>query len=415
VRGRAPIMMNKLQYALDAKAGERPANANWNQRPRDCSNLTKWLGRQLEREINWQIVNLKGDVADLHDAPILYISGNQVLNFSAEDEAKLKQFVEQGGLIIGHADCSHLGFANSFKKLGTKLFGGEFRDLPAGHVLYNSMYSKAKWKPLINVQGLSNGARELMLIIPTGDPARSWQTYTVGGKESHFELMANAFMYMTEKKDLRYRGDTHVVKADATAAPAATIKLARIEHGGNWNPEPGGWKRLDAVMRNDHGIAVAAETIKLGEGKLSGYKIAHLTTTGPFKLTDAQRAELKDFVSKGGTLIADAAGGTGEGAAALETELAPLGKIDALPPDHAVFKNIGVPADEITFRPYAAKTIGNARGPRLRAITIDDRPAVIYSPFDLSVGLVGMSVDGIAGYTPASATAIVKSIVLSAR
>jgi hypothetical protein len=58
VRGRAPVVMNKLEYDVDA-AGDKPKLGNWNQRPRDCANLVRWMGQQLERDLNWQIVNLR--------------------------------------------------------------------------------------------------------------------------------------------------------------------------------------------------------------------------------------------------------------------------------------------------------------------------------------------------------------------
>ena len=60
----------------------------------------------------------------------LFIAGNESLNFSGADKQKLRQYVEEGGLIVGHADCSTAAFASSFKKLGSELFPTyEFRDL----------------------------------------------------------------------------------------------------------------------------------------------------------------------------------------------------------------------------------------------------------------------------------------------
>ena len=53
------------------------------------------MGRQIERELNWQVVSLKVPVEELHDAPILYIAGDQALDFSESDTAKLRQFVEE--------------------------------------------------------------------------------------------------------------------------------------------------------------------------------------------------------------------------------------------------------------------------------------------------------------------------------
>ena len=76
-------------------------------------------GQALARRfLNWQIVNLKVAVDELHDAPILYISGSEELSLSNQDIDKLRLFVEQGGMILGNADCGSRNFAASFKKLG---------------------------------------------------------------------------------------------------------------------------------------------------------------------------------------------------------------------------------------------------------------------------------------------------------
>src|SRR5438132_827070 len=97
VRGRAPVMMNKLEYVVDT-AGDKPKPPTWNQRPRDVGNIARWTGRQIEKDLNWQIVNLDVNVDEFHDAPILYISGKDSLQFTKEQEAKLKEFVEGGGM-----------------------------------------------------------------------------------------------------------------------------------------------------------------------------------------------------------------------------------------------------------------------------------------------------------------------------
>ena len=418
-RGRNPVVMNKLQYDIDTH-GDKPKEANWNQRPRDAANFPKWLSRQLECDLNWQIVNLNNPVEDLHDAPILYIAGNQPLSFTPVQEEKLRLFVQQGGLIVGNADCAQPSISNTFKKLGVKLFPPyEFRELPANHLIFNTLFDRKKWKGPVNVQGLSNGARELMLLIPTGDPARFWQTGAYLGRESGHELMANILMYVTEKKDLRFKGDSWIVSPNPAISPTQTIKLARLEYPGNWNPEPGGWTRLAAILQNESQIALSVATVKLGEGTLAqgGYKIAHLTGTARFKLTDPQRAELKSFIQTGGTLLIDAAGGNGDAATSLESEIAAIApaKLDILKPDHTLYSRLGIPPDSIIFRPYAVKQhLGQTKGPRLRAATINNRPAIIYSPEDLSVGLVGQPIDGIPGYTPASVTALMKSVILYA-
>ena len=63
-RAGAGGLLNKLQYAIGGKP------ANWNARRRDGANLARWLGKEMERDLNWQIVNLEVPVEDLHEAPI---------------------------------------------------------------------------------------------------------------------------------------------------------------------------------------------------------------------------------------------------------------------------------------------------------------------------------------------------------
>jgi hypothetical protein len=57
---------------------------------------------------------------------------------------------------------------------------------------------------------------------------------------------------------------------------------------------------------------------------------------------------------------------------------------------------------------------GQAKGPRLRGVKVAGRTAVYYSPDDLSTALVGQDVDGILGYAPATAAAIVQHILVQA-
>ena len=299
VHGRAPLVFNKLEYDREPRPpatepSTQPTTqprrivgtGNWNQRPRDVANFVRWLGRMNERLLNWQIVNLHIDVDDLHDAPVLYIAGNQPLNFSDEQIAKLRQYVEQGGLILGNADCGSKEFADSFKALGAKLFARyEFRELPADHVIYtDQQFRRQAWKNPPVVLGLSNGSRELMLLIPEADPARAWQMQRYGGQEELHDVAANVFLYAIDRRDLRFKGQTYIVRRNEGVG-GHVVKVARLEYAGNWDPEPGGWRRLAAILHNQWDVDIEVETVKLGEGKLGKeHRLAHLTGTARFVL-----------------------------------------------------------------------------------------------------------------------------------
>jgi hypothetical protein len=146
--------------------------------------------------------------------------------------------------------------------------------------------------------------------------------------------------------------------------------------------------------------------------------VAHLTGTGKFKLDEGQRAELSKYVESGGTLVIDAAGGSTQFAQSADAEIAaifPGQQINQLPPDHAVFTAGGLKSPAIKYREYAQKVLGALKDtPRLQGIDRADRIVLFYSKEDLTGGLVGQPVDGIVGYTPATATDLMQRIVLYA-
>jgi hypothetical protein len=435
-RGRAPVIMNKLEYgasvdsaSVAGSATTRPVRAPsqlevWNERPRDLANLAKWVGRTSEGFYNWQTASLTGSAEDLHDAPILYIAGRDSLSFTDIERNKLRAFVQQGGLILGNADCGRDAFSKSFRELGLKLFSKyEFRELPSSHIIYTGeQYRAAKWKVRPRLLGLSNGIRELMILIPDFDPSRAWQSAEMKGHEEPFQLGANLFIYTTGGKDPRVRQQTWIVHERPTTQPSRTVKLARIQAGDNWDPEPAGWRRLTAILHNEKQLNLDVEPIKLGERNLAGHAIAHWTGTTTVMLNDSQRRELRDFVDKGGTLVIDSAGGSVAFSESVEAELkdifgsaANAGLAHPLAADHPVYLLAGSKIDSVSFRAFSRKTtVGTNKTPRIRGILSGNRVGVFYSPEDLTAGLVGQQVDGVDGYDPVSATHLMTNIILYA-
>ena len=412
-RGRAPVAIAKLSYETGGKAG------SWNQRPRDVANICRWIARQIERDLNFQIVNLKAPVEELIEAPILYIAGSDALNFTEEERAKLKAYVEQGGMIVGNADCGKKVFAESFTKLAEQLFPAyKLRELPENHPIFTEeLFRRSEWKTVPEVLGLTNGARELMLLFPSQDPARSWQTRSFDGeKEAHAQLMTNLVLYAVEKKNLRYKGEVVTVAKNEKVKATKTIKVARLQYDGNWDPEPASWQRLATIMHNDQAVTLETQAVKLGAGALAKeFAAVHMTGTGPIELSEAGKAELKKYIDGGGTLVLDAAGGSSEfgfRAGTLLQDMYPNTQLTLLKPDHPVYKVGKTPLTEVAFRPFAQKITGKARLPRVRAIEANGRVVAFLSPEDLTVGLVGQPIDGITGYEPKSAADVMSRLVL---
>ena len=422
-RGRAAAIMNKLEYTTLMRQGKE---AWWNQRPRDLANFSKWMSRAVDgRFINWQTVSLRAEPHELHDAPILYICGGEAFTFKPADIEKLKLFVEQGGLILGNADCANARFTASFRNLAEKMFPAyEFRDLDAAHpILSGQQFPAAKWKRRPRFQSLGNGVRELMVIVPQEDLSKAWQTLSDRTKEELYQLAANLYLYSVRENLTWAKTEGHVVQDSGKGKAERSIKVARLIVDDDSDPEPGGWRRLANVMKNASLATVAAEPVRAGGGKLRGYKVAHWTGTRKVKLPEKARAEIIEFVNGGGTLLVDAAGGSPRFAeSAFDVLLEMFGGEAArkqlaqpLPPTHPLYKLPGVPIDQFAYRDYArGRATGKLNVPHLAAVEVAGRSAVFFSREDLSAGLMASPVDGVIGYAPDTATAIVRNVLVYA-
>ncbi len=420
-RGRAPVLINKLVY--DNNSGANAGKEGpWNQRPRDVANFVRWMGEQTERDINWQVTNLDVPENELHDAPFLYLSGNSDLSLKPEQMDKLRQFINHGGMVLFNADCGGAEgapnpFVTSISALGKQLFPDyEFRELPDNHCIYtNEQYPPSRWKKKVSLRGLSNGVRELMIIMPN-DPAKAWQLQepTGAGHEEAYQATDDIILYGTDKTNLLVKGQSFLLKPDPAIKTSKSVKIARLKYDRNWNPEPGGWERLAAILHNDAGIDMTTEVVELSDKPITGFPIAHLTGTGTFNFSTQQLQQLKNFVQGGGTLIVDCAGGSTEFAQSAESmlnKLFPGGLKDPLPVKDLIF-SMGFPKTEIRYRHFAKTVLGNAKSPQIKAIKNGWRNGVYYSRYDLSAALVGEPIDGIVGYDPDTASSIMSGIII---
>ncbi len=414
--GRAPVVVTKLRFkSLD---NAKPVEARWNVRPRDVMTATRWMGRQAERRLNFRIASLDRSLSELLESPVLYLSSDAPFDFSPEDVVKLRAYAESGGMIVVNVERKNRRVETATRTLATKLFPDrEPRALPASSSIFTrQQFLASKWKRKPVVYGVTNGTREMMLIL-SDDPAADWTRRST--RTESLELFANAIQYATASTYATGAGQTWAIVRD-TGKPASQrmLKLARIRYAGNWDPEPGGFRRLADALHNAGTLELSISEIKLAANSLEGFGVAHLTGTDQLKLSAPEKLELKRFIVGGGLLIVDAAGGSAEFAISVEQLLRELNPDDAaaeatIASDPAFAPDRPLPKP--LYREFARTTLsGDFDQPRLQTWKLSGRPAVIYSREDLTVGLVGMPIDGIIGYEPAAASEIMTRLLLGA-
>jgi len=401
VRGQKPVLFNKLRFQGD-----------WNNRPRDLASLTRWISRIFETTVNWQVIDLSVPVSDWHDAPLIYISGAKAPQFSDEDVEKLRRFVRRGGTLFSCTECKGKRFAEGIRELYGRLFKKyELLEVAQDHPIY-SCYFKLKGRPKFFI--VSNGVRPLA-IHTDADLPRAWQLRTVKRDKWAYEAAANVYALVTDMGALWSRGTSPWPEGGAIAVRTAPV--ARLRHSGNWDPEPLAFERFSLLLGDETGLAVKAVPTDIEHLPASDAKVAHLTGTGPLKLTDDQRRILREFVEAGGTLIVDAAGGDEDFARSAQDALIRTFQPADLRPLSVSAPVFDIPGLKIESVRYRGRLGGRQRGkgkPDLRAIHIDERPAVFFSREDITCGLVGYPSYLCRGYQPESAYRIMRNIIIQA-
>ncbi len=422
-RGRHPVLMNKLR--LDA-AGPLADRGEWNNRPRDLANLARFATRELERPVNWQIVSIDRDPADWSDAPILYVASHAALKLSDADVAKLRAFVDGGGMLYTQADMNADAFNRFVDQLAPRLFP-EFpiKDLPADDEIYQLQYVIPKAsRP--RLRGVSNGSRLLWIHAPQ-DLAVHWQQRAEKTQRAAFELGVNLFVYAGGKTDLRNRVDARAIPAP-TFAPSATVPVARLKYAGNWDPEPAAWPRFARHVQWETSIKLDVSPTDLAALKpvnpqpapvpAAAPAVAHLAGTTAFTPSDAELKALTDFVTSGGTLIAEGVGGAESTFAdALQSTVLPKAfpgaRFEPVAKDHPIVRSTFAGMEDVwspRVRGYAAQKLPKGVPP-IRIATVG-KGRVIYLPLDATSGLLGTNTWSILGYESTEAQALMKNILL---
>ena len=414
IRGRNTVLFNKLEFEGD-----------WNNRPRDLAALTRWLNKNYEGTVNWQIINLSVPVAEWHDAPILYISGAKKPNFTDEHLQALRTYVLQGGTIFSVTECRGAAFAKEMAAVYKKLFPNyALADAPTGHKLYDVVVP-LRGKPKFKI--VSNGVRPLVVHCDE-DLSREWQLQNSATKRHSFEAAANVYMYFTDKRAaIRARGTTPWPAAPGEFKPKATCKIARLKYSGNYDPEPLAFTRFALLMAHEHQVRVeVTEPIAIADLAKSGAKLATLTGTEAFTLTDAEIALLKAFIAGGGTLFIDAAGGDTGGtkskgfAKAAEAAIGKMftERLSRVRPSSPIYNIPAMEIKTVKWRRVTALRMAPAKTPRLQAVVVNNRPAVLFSDLDVTAALLGNAGLTVHGYhqgdlkDPGSAFAIMRNITL---
>ncbi|MHC4108182.1 MAG: DUF4159 domain-containing protein, partial [Planctomycetota bacterium] len=139
----------------------------------------------------------------------------------------------------------------------------------------------------------------------------------------------------------------------------------------------------------------------------------------PHSFTSEQRAAIRRYVEAGGVILFETPGGRGGFTRSAEEACA---EIFGDNPVHSMLRSrvitgAGLPGaarlSRLDYRPFALEVFAaRETTPRLRGMVIEGEPRVLFSREDITHGLLDQPCWGIAGYSPASARALLSNILL---
>jgi hypothetical protein len=170
--------------------------------------------------------------------------------------------------------------------------------------------------------------------------------------------------------------------------------------------------RVDVVSRTRH--------LRPDDETLYQYPVVFMTGHYRFAYSDDQLALLRDYLDKGGVLLANACCGKeafDKSFRKMVARLYPQEELNELPSDHPLLTGtLGEQLGELTFRPALAKKLNRSgtRRPPIEILELDGRAAILYSRYDWCCSLEGDKPFACLGYDDESGRRLAAVLLLFA-
>jgi len=443
-KGRRPVLLAKLQHSL---------SEDWNRHRSDVDHLTRFVESRWKRELTWQTIDVRAAaVEDLLQAPVLFLCGslNPLPRTPAQQEElakKLRDYLDRGGFLFAEGYCGGKGFDQGFRELMAQVFPEpeyRLRLLEPEHPIWRAEAAVAAGQ-LRPLWGIDFGCRTSVVYAPPDPPEQPrpslsclWELSRSGrGQQFSPAVQAqidaaltigvNVLAYATNRE---LKGKEEGFRAPAEKQPADKVErgklyIATLRHPGGCNAAPRALVNLlDQAGRELNLRAQAREQLlSITDDALFDYCLVFMHGRNSFRLTDAERLQLKTYLERGGVLLADAICASTAFTESFRRELAaifPDRKLERMLPEDPLLGTTygGFDLRTVTRRDPQPGDGGPLQAtprqvpPELEGMKFDNRWGVIFSPFDLSCALERQESLECRGYTRDDAARIGLNVLL---
>ncbi|MCK4293052.1 MAG: DUF4159 domain-containing protein [Planctomycetes bacterium] len=406
-----PVFAAKLTYGTTQDYMPNPA---------DLDTLLRHVRYQLDIWYGHTILKIDELVAMYKagkkcEIPLLHITGYQKFEFTPEQRTALREYLLDGGTLLGDAALGSPEFADSFRAELAAIFPKRKLDiLQLDHPIFRGYYPyqnvhyftiaegvRSKLESPPQFLGLRIAARTAVILTPY-DMTCGWDEFYAPAAPRRgnarpaatrammpadaIRMGINLIAYVSAERNFA-KTQAYTRKVEGTQAQRrAAVRLGLLRHQGDWNPDAGSIYQLIrlAALRTSIPIAYELKSVDAEIQQLTDTPLLIMTGMDEPRLTAEHIAALQRHLQAGGFLFINNTSGFAKfdrEARALIPRLLPEHKLQPVPAEHGLYHAL-YDIDQVR---HAATRL--PRKPDLHAVFIGQRAVVVYSPTD-TLGMI---------------------------
>lgn len=443
-KGLSRVVVNKLDYT--SPDGDSLDTGEWNRHSLDMVNLIDhidglpgWPARLTSQTLTLSRLKPETAVQDMNQAPVLFITGREAPQFSDQQVSWLREYIDEGGFIFAVGNCDGQGFDGGFRKLVERMFprgDTSLQRLISEHPVYRSEF-------LLNAEGVELwgvdfGCRTSIIYCPEdiGCLWQKWQRHEPPNRHRDLSqrivrgtrIGVNVLAYATGREPPEKLSENTVGSGNKAAlVERGLLEVAQLTHTGGWDTAPKALGNLLRALNETVGLTASdrGEAIAPTLDQMTRFPLVYMHGRYRYQLKTDQIDSIRDYLSRGGVLFADACCGStsfDRSFRDMVKQIFPDTPLKDIPADHEMYsEKIGHNISSVTRRRLipgsatASMQVREENGPPLlEGLEIDGRLAIIYSRYDISCALEQQASLACDGYIEADAVRIAVNVVLYA-
>jgi len=392
-----------------APAGFASEDRMWNVTPNDVNNLLKTMKERMDVSYTMAVQTLAEIDTNPERNPVLFRSGHYNFSYSADERAKLRKYLLNGGMIVFNTGLGSAPFYRSAKKELEQVFPEQpLQRLASDHPIFHSYFDvdTVKYSPGVYKSGFKGNEPwfdgveincRVVALVSRWCLAVGWQgevkdEYGAYMPDSAMKLGANIFSYGTAMRAwARSKAYSKKFVNDPKESVSGKVALLQIMYDGVWKTRQAGISVMLQTFNNKTDVPVkfALKSERLSNAEIFDSPLLYLTGHEDFRFTKPDQENLKKYLENGGFLFVEACCGRKGFDRAFREQMKivmPAQPLKPIPLDNPLFKM----PNEVKLcgiTPALTAQVGkNAMPPRLEGIEVNGRYVVVYSPIGMAGG-----------------------------